>query len=84
MNLKLRIAGVAFAAAVIVGSAGCSTGVRDYEGWAKAVRIGEPCAELFDIRADLPASVDRVAVDADLARIGCASPDSVRTDGKSR
>lgn len=61
--------------------AGCvGTGVPDYEGWRSAVEDGQSCAELHDIRSNLPDSVDRAQVDADLKDIGCDSPQATRTD----
>ncbi len=61
--------------------AGCvGTGVPDYEGWRSAVENGQSCAELYDIRSELPDSVDRAQVDADLKEIGCDSPEATRTD----
>lgn len=81
--MKGRIAVLALVASVAFS--GCiGTGVRDYAGWEKAVETGQPCAELFDMRAKLPASVDRAAVEADLRRIGCETADSRRTDGGER
>ena len=66
---------------VVLALVGCvSTGVRDYEGWRAAVDHGEPCSRLYEIRHKLPTSVDRAKVDADLAEIGCNSPQAIRTD----
>lgn len=81
--MKGRIAVLVLAASVAFS--GCiGTGVPDYAGWQKAVDSGQPCAELFDIRGKLPASVDRAAVDEDLRRIGCETADSRRADGNER
>lgn len=81
--MKGRIAVLALAGSVALS--GCvRTGVRDYTGWQQAVEHGQTCAELFDIRGKLPASVDRAAVDRDLRRIGCETADSRRTDGNER
>jgi hypothetical protein len=81
--MKGRIA--ALVLVFILALSGCvRTGVRDYAGWQKAVESGQPCAELFDIRGNLPASVDRRAVDADLRRIGCETAESRRSDDKGR
>lgn len=81
--MKGRIAVLALAATVALTSC-VGTGVRDYEAWQKAVEIGQPCSELFDVRRKLPESVDRKAVDEDLRRIGCETADSRRTDGNER
>ncbi len=81
--MKTRIAVMALAASVAFS--GCiRTGVPDYAGWQDAIEAGQTCAELFDIRGNLPASVDRAAVDEDLRRIGCETAGSRRTDGNER
>ena len=81
--MKGRIAVLALATTVAL--TGCvRTGVRDYEAWQKAVEIGQPCSELFEVRGKLPTSVDLKAVDEDLRRIGCETADSRRTDGNER
>ncbi len=73
------VALLSLVAALAVG--GCvGTGVPDYEGWRSAVENGQSCAELYDIRSNLPDSVDRAKVDADLKEIGCDSPRATRTD----
>lgn len=72
-------ASLSLIAALAIG--GCvGTGVPDYDGWRAAVENGQSCAELYDIRSDLPDSVDRAQVDADLREIGCDSPRATRTD----
>lgn len=73
------VASLSLVAALAIG--GCvGTGVPDYEGWRSAVEDGQSCAELYDIRSNLPDSVDRAHVDADLKDIGCDSPQATRTD----
>ncbi len=73
------VASLSLVAALAVG--GCvGTGVPDYEGWRSAVEDGQSCAELHDIRSNLPDSVDGAQVDADLKDIGCDSPQATRTD----
>ncbi len=58
-------------AALILGLSACGTGVVDEKGWNKALKRGYPCAELIDIAAGLPPSVDRGKVADDLRRAGC-------------
>ena len=47
------------------------TGVRDEEGWRKALTKNYPCEELLDIAADLPSDVDPEMVADDLRARGC-------------
>lgn len=61
---------VAAAVSVTLVLTGC-TGVQDEKGWRKALSKDYPCSELLDIAEDLPSSVDRQMVDADLRERGC-------------
>lgn len=57
--------------ALALTASACATGVRDEEGWRKALKRGYPCAELVDIADKLPDSVDRSTVEDDLRQAGC-------------
>jgi coenzyme F420-reducing hydrogenase gamma subunit len=80
MNVSSR-GRVALAVAVLaVGSAACPGNIHhSYRGFQSAVDRGASCSELFDQRGRFSRTEDLVRIDADLARIGCASRDSVRT-----
>lgn len=73
------LAGIA-ASLAIATSACTGSHFTTYKSFTSALDKGASCAELFDQRERFH-NVDTLAkVDRDLARIGCTSPDAVRTD----
>ncbi len=78
MASRKALAAVAFAG--LIASSCVGFGVKNYEQFRAAVDSGASCAELFDIRDNLPRSVNRREVDKDLRKIGCVSRQSTRTD----
>jgi hypothetical protein len=77
---RMSLAGVVVA--VALATAACPGNVHHtYKTFQGAVDKGASCAELFDQRARFTKADDLTRIDADLARIGCATRDSVRTDG---
>jgi hypothetical protein len=77
---RTALAGLILAAAL--ATTACPGNLHhSYSGFQGAVEKGAPCAELFDQRERFTKATDLARVDADLARIGCATRDSVRTDG---
>ena len=77
---RMGLAGVVVA--VALATTACPGNVHHtYKGFRSAVDKGAPCAELFDQRARFTGAEDLARIDADLARIGCVTRDSVRTDG---
>lgn len=81
-DLSRRRMGLAAAAmAVALVTAACPGNLRhSYDGFASAVDKGASCAELFDQRSRFTDTGTLSRIDADLARIGCVSRESVRTD----
>jgi hypothetical protein len=76
-----RIALAGIVAAVALTTAACPGNIRhSYSGFTSALDKGASCAELFDQRSRFKGAEDLAKIDADLARIGCANRDSVRTD----
>jgi hypothetical protein len=76
---RMGMAGVAVAA--IFATTACPSNIYStYKGFQGAVEKGSSCADLFDMRNRFDDADDRSKADADLARIGCASPGSARTD----
>lgn len=53
---------------------------HSYKGFVSALEKGAPCAELFDQRSRFTGAEDLAKIDADLARIGCVTRGSARTD----
>ena len=79
-SVRMSLAGVVVA--VALATTACPGNVHHtYKGFRSAVDKGASCAELFDQRARFTGAEDLARIDADLARIGCATRDSVRTDG---
>jgi hypothetical protein len=71
----------AVAVAVALATTACPGNVRHtYKGFQSAVERGASCSELFDQRARFTDAGELAKIDADLARIGCQSRDSARTD----
>jgi hypothetical protein len=67
--------------AVALTTAACPGNVtHSYKGFTSAVKKGASCAELFDQRSRFTGAEDLAKIDADLARIGCATRESARTD----
>ena len=76
---RLALAGLAVS--IALATAACPGNVHHtYRTFQSALDRGASCAELFDQRARFDGAADLARIDADLARIGCASRDSVRTD----
>ena len=76
---RMSLAGLVVAAAL--ATTACPGNVHHtYKGFRSAVEKGASCAELFDQRARFTGAEDLAKIDADLARIGCATRDSARTD----
>ena len=79
-SARMGLAGVVVA--VALATTACPGNVHHtYKGFRSAVDKGASCAELFDQRARFTGSEDLARIDADLARIGCVTRDSARTDG---
>jgi hypothetical protein len=77
---RMGLAGLVVAAAL--ATTACPGNVHHtYKGFRSAVDKGASCAELFDQRARFSGAQDLARIDADLARIGCVTRDSARTDG---
>jgi hypothetical protein len=76
---RLSISGLVLAAAL--ATTACPGNVHHtYKGFRSAVEKGASCAELFDQRARFTGAEDLARIDADLARVGCATRESTRTD----
>jgi hypothetical protein len=76
---RMALAGVALAA--IFATTACPSNIHQtYDGFQGAVEKGATCDDLFDMRGRFSEVATLAKVDADLARIGCVSRDSVRTD----
>ncbi len=74
---RMAVAGVALA--VGLATTACPGNVHHtYRTFQSAVDRGASCAELFDQRSRFERAEDLTQIDADLARVGCASRDSVR------
>ena len=68
-------------AAVALATAACPGNLtHSYRGFSSALDRGASCAELFDQRERFTGAEDLAKIDADLARIGCMTRDSVRAD----
>lgn len=82
MNRNTRRMGLAgLALAVALATTACPGNVHHtYKGFRGAVEKGASCAELFDQRARFTGADDLARIDADLARIGCVTRESARTD----
>ena len=79
-SVRMSLAGVAVA--VALATTACPGNVHHtYKGFRSAVDKGASCAELYDQRARFTGAEDLGRIYADLARIGCVTRDSVRTDG---
>ena len=78
---RSRMALTGLAVTVILGSAACPGNLHhSYRGFQSALDRGAPCAELFDQRSRFTGAEDLAKIDADLARIGCLTRESTRTD----
>ena len=82
MHRNTRRMGLAgLAVAVALATTACPGNVHHtYKGFRSAVEKGASCAELFDQRARFTGADDLARIDADLARIGCVTRESTRTD----
>ncbi len=77
---RMALAGVALT--VGLATTACPGNVHHtYSTFQSAVDRGGSCAELFDQRSRFDRAEDLAKIDADLARIGCTSRDSVRNPG---
>jgi hypothetical protein len=76
-----RIALGGLVVAVALTTAACPGNIRhSYSGFTSALERGASCAELFDQRGRFTGAEDVAKIDADLARIGCVTRESTRTD----
>lgn len=76
---RLGLAGLV--TAVALATTACPGNLHHtYKTFQGAVDKGASCAELYDQRGRFTDTGDLARIDADLARIGCVSRDSVRTD----
>ena len=76
---RMAVAGVV--AAVALATAACPGNItHSYKGFTSALEKGASCAELFDQRQRFTGAEDLAKIDADLARIGCVTRESARTD----
>ena len=76
---RLALSGLALA--VALATAACPGNiVHSYRGFTSAREKGASCAELFDQRSRFTGAEDLAKIDADLARIGCVTRESARTD----
>jgi hypothetical protein len=76
-----RMALAGLAVAVVLTTAACPGNIRhSYQGFTSALEKGASCAELFDQRSRFTGAEDLAKIDADLARIGCVTRESARTD----
>lgn len=75
---RMALTGVALAA--ILATTACPSNLHQtYDGFTGAVKKGAACSDLYDMRGRFSEPETLAKVDADLARIGCFSGDSVRT-----
>ena len=66
---------------VALATAACPGNItHSYKGFTSALEKGASCAELFDQRSRFTGAEDLAKIDADLARIGCVTRESARTD----
>jgi hypothetical protein len=69
------------AGCLVVATTGCSASLRhNYSTFQSALERGASCSELFDQRERFSDPETLAKVDADLAGIGCTSPDATRND----
>ena len=68
--------------ALVLALAACGTGVQDEKGWQKVLERDYPCEELRDVAEQLPSSIDRQQVAADLRRAGCEPPEAAPVQGR--
>ena len=67
--------------AVALATAACPGNIsHSYRSFSSALDRGASCAELFDQRSRFTGAEDLAKIDADLARIGCVTRESARTD----
>ena len=76
---RLALGGAALT--IVLATTACPASVHQtYRGFQSAVDRGASCADLFDMRGRFSDPDDLAKADADLAGIGCATPESLRTD----
>jgi hypothetical protein len=74
-------AAASVAAIALLTTTGCSGSVtHNYRTFQSALNRGASCSELFDQRSRFNDTATLVKIDRDLDHIGCASPDSTRSD----
>ncbi len=74
---RMALAGVTLA--IGLATTACPGNLHHtYKTFQSAVDRGASCAELFDQRSLFSGADDLAKIDAELARIGCSSRDSVR------
>ncbi len=76
-------AGVALVALLValLITTGCSGSIRhNYRTFQSALDRGASCQELFDQRSRFNNADTLAKIDRDLDRIGCTSPDAIRSD----
>jgi hypothetical protein len=78
---RMRHALAAGAATFALVAASCSGSIsHSYRTFESALDRGASCEELFDQRARFRNDDTLAQIDRDLSEIGCATPDSQRTD----
>ena len=72
----------AVAAVALLTMTGCAGNVvHSYRTFQSALDRGASCSELFDQRSRFDDEDTLAKIDRDLERIGCTSPEAVRSDG---
>jgi hypothetical protein len=83
MNIVKRSTLAAVILAALLVLTACPGSVHHtYKGFQSAVDRGASCGELIDQRARFTDNEELKKIDAELARIGCATRDAKRTDRK--
>lgn len=78
---RQRTALCGLVAAIALATAACPGNIsHNYRSFTSARERGASCAELFDQRSRFTSTEDLAKIDADLARIGCLTRESARTD----
>lgn len=80
-RLTRAVAALAVVTAGFIATSCTGSIVHNYRTFQSALDRGASCKELFDQRARYHDEGTLAKIDGDLARIGCASPESTRNDG---